>query len=62
MTRIEEIENNKKKDILIKIPEGVKEIAAYILCMEFNTMRRHSVNSSKEAIQMNEYFEEINKT
>jgi len=59
MTRLEEIERSNPKEILIKIPEGIKEIAAYIICMSFNTMRRHSVNASKEAVQMNEYFEKL---
>lgn len=61
MTRLEEIESKDTKDILMRIPEGVKEIAAYIICMEFNSMRRHSVNQSKEAMQMNEYFEKVDK-
>ena len=57
MTRLEEIEKNDPKEILMKIPEEIKEVAAYIICMEFKSMRRHSVNASKEAMQMNEYFE-----
>ena len=59
MTRLEEIEKNNAKEILMKIPEGVKDIAAYIICMEFKSMRRHSVNASKEAVQMNEYFKKV---